>query len=262
MNRIATTAIVISKMQKSHTHWHLYDINMRHIADSRVPYTVNDVSSFSVRDIITNYVSSAGLASLEVNLGGVAYYMGYMIFEDENTTSVRKNHLKAMAYFHDMPNGISTGMNLPIREVDESLLITDSKLINQDKHTEYFSANALFRAQQYIALQGKAGTVSDPNYFRLLPGYYLQTSESNNYFFIWSSTAVSFLDVIYYDNQGNGISGFISSLSAGLNILDVRSILPPTFLSRYPAQGWVDISIYGTPTFVRRSGDAGLFFST
>ena len=246
------TVIVITETGKlgGYHHWHLYDRNGSQVADSRITYTVSDVSALSVRDLITNYVSSAGLTSLEVNLGGVVYYMGYIIFEDENTTSVRKNHLKAMAYFHDMPSGISTGMNLPIREVDESLLITDSKLINPTTHTEYFSANALFRAQQYIALQGKAGTVSDPNYFRLLPGYYLHSSESNNYFFIWSSTAVSGLDVIYYDSEENGISGFIY-LSAGLNILDVRSILPATFLSTYPAQGWVDISIpgpYGTPT--------------
>ena len=42
---------------------------------------------------------------------------------------------------------MSASISLPVREIDESLSITDSKLINPTRHTEYFSPDALFRAQ-------------------------------------------------------------------------------------------------------------------
>ena len=243
------TVIAITETGKSAVtfHWMMYNKNSMHVADSTYPLVKNDVATLSVRDIINNYLTTGGRLSLEYDLDGDGtndHYVGWIEFVNGNTDA-RKNQVKAMAYFINLPNNISAGMNLPVREVDESLLITDSKLIDQTRHTEYFSPNALFRAQQYIALQGKAGAVSDADYFRLLPRYYLNSSESSNYFFIWSSTACPTNHVTIYDTEANSVSANFPSLSAGLNIIDVANLLPPVFLQSFPVAGWVDISIPG-----------------
>jgi hypothetical protein len=244
------TLIAITETCESSVTFHYYVYNKNggvSIYDDFLSLTQCDIATTDANTIIS-MMSAANRATLEVDLDGDGtndHYVGYVVFEHGNT-EVPKNQVTATAYFVDLPKGISTGMNLPVREVDEGLSITDSKLINPTRHTEYFSANALFHAQQYIGLQGSSGTVSDAGFFRLLPRYYIMDSGSINYFIIWSSTGFTDpLPVNLYDNEEHVESTNLPPLNAGLNIFDIgpyipTGLYPPT---TYPKEGWVDIRI-------------------
>ena len=232
-------------------HWLLYSKRGVLVADGSIPLTRSDVASLSVKTLIGQYVSSAGLEELRFSLGGADHYVGYMVFENQNSPA--QNHVIASAFFLDGKSGINAGINLPVREVDESGTVTDSKLINPVRRTEYFSANALFRAQQYITLQGTSGSVANATYFALTPRYYLHNANSENYFFIWMSSALPRIDLYCYDEAENGYSTFMTFPDPGLNIIDLRESLPSALLHPYPAAGWVSIrvpDIFGQPSTI------------
>ena len=230
-------------------HFILYNKDGRVMADGSIPMTRGDVEALSIQDIIDNYVADAEKEYLKVNLDGNDYYAGYMVFENSNIANP-KNHVVAKAYVLDLfTRGISAATNLPVREVDESLRITDNKIVSPTRHTEYFSPNALYRAQEYIEQQPVIG---DATYFRILPRYYLHDSNSVNYWFIWAGKPCPQLHINIFEADGYSVSGSLPALSAGLNILSVKDFLPPMFLQTFPASGWAEIrmpDIFGGDQF-------------
>ena len=223
-------------------HLNLFSGNGNHLADAVIQLEKGEVKWLSVKSFIDCYATASSKAELLWNLSGDEYYIGYMVFENRNGVDP-KNHVTARAYVLDFTRGISAATNLPVREVDESLRIADNKIVNPTRHTEYFSPNALYRAQQYIEQQP---VVADADYFRILPRYFFYDSDSYNHWFIWSSwfawsgSRCSELVMLVYDNQENAVACSLT-LCSGLNILDVSDFLPPVFSQYFPAGGWAEI---------------------
>ena len=227
--------------------WHMWNKTGHHLADNSLPMTRNDVTTMSVRDLIISSLSLDGIELLKIDLDGDGvpdHYAGYMTIEDRDTTA--QNHFMAKAYLYNFVNGKSASFNLPVREVDESGLVTDSELIDISGRTEYFSANALFRAQQYIKLQGTSGSVFNAEYLRLTPRFRIANVNSSSYFFIWASSACPGLIVTLYDESGNAMSTNLPPLTHGLNIVNLWEWLPANFLTSFPTGGWVDIKMLGS----------------
>lgn len=106
--------------QSARIHWHMRDVRSRHVADSLIPYTRNDVIPVSMRDLIVNNVSPDGLALLLDNTTfGEPVYVGYMQWENDilqGANRIYANNLIGMMYIHDMAAGQATFVNMPTRE--------------------------------------------------------------------------------------------------------------------------------------------------
>lgn len=224
-------------------HYTVYTKSSATLYDDNVSLTVGDVTTLSASTIVGNM--SAGVkAQLQYDLDGDGtddHYVGFMIFENPNTATPI-NHIMASAYLVDFQNGISAGMNLPVREVNESKNMTDGNIINLTRFTEYFSANALYRAQRLIAGQG----VANPTHFRLTPRIYIQDASSHNYYFIWASNdcPTTTLHINFWDTTEQTVSANFP-LHAGLNILNIEPYLPFALFpsTTYPKEGWIDMDI-------------------
>ena len=185
------------------------------------------------------------LSSLEIDLdrdGVNDHYAGYVMFENLNEKDP-KNQAMGVLYLVNLVNGASAGVNLASIEVDETLSITDLRLVDQNRHTERFSGNAMYRAQQYISLPFKPSTVKDATYFRLLPRYVLIDSTYYNYWFVWSDSPVNSAVVLIYDEDENLISGTLPPLSKGLTIVDFKQIVPSVGSESTPVAGWIDLTL-------------------
>lgn len=185
------------------------------------------------------------LSSLEIDLdrdGVNDHYAGYVMFENLNEKDP-KNQAMGVLYLVNLVNGVSAGVNLASIEVDETLSITDLRLVDQNRHTERFSGNAMYRAQQYISLPFKPSTVKDATYFRLLPRYVLIDSTYYNYWFVWSDSPVNSAVVLIYDEDENLISGTLPPLSKGLTIVDFKQIVPNVGPESTPVAGWIDLTL-------------------
>jgi hypothetical protein len=203
-----------------------------------IPLSMANTFNRDVLSII-NMMSALEQRGLEVDLdedGINDHWAGFMVFLSQSNP--RLNQVTGTLHLIEVTGGINCGINLPVREYHAN--ITDVNLLDPLSGSESFSANALFRAEQYIELQGTTGTVSDPSYLRLLPRYSIWDSISTNYFFIWSSAPCGILHVIGCNSAGNCLS-FNIALNHHLNIINVRELLPMSLLYPYPVEGWVNI---------------------
>lgn len=233
------TIITLTEVCKSAVNFHykVYDKTGIEFFDSTILLTACDVGSISASTVL-ELMTAATKAALEIDLDGDGtndHYCGYMVFTNMNSSP--KNQVTAMVYQVDLQNGMRAAANIPAREFDGS--ITDTKLVDSSRHTELFSANALYRAQQYI----KQTTPSDAQYLHLMPRYYLMDSGSKNYWFIWTSIACPSLHVNIFNEVEQSISISLPPLSAGLTIINVESYLPLGLHTSYPKGGWARIAM-------------------
>lgn len=195
-----------------------------------------------VTDALTliDQMSSAGRTSLAIDMDGDGvrdHYCGYMMFQNADVATP-ENHIVAMVYQVDLPSGMAAAANIPAREFDESGLIADTSLIHPVRRTEFFSDNALYRAEQYIAQEA---VIDDAEYSRLMPRYFILDENGKTYWFIWMSQPGSWLHVNWFDEAENSLSASIS-LSFELNIVDVAASLPGGLHTAYPKGGWANIA--------------------
>ena len=84
--------------------------------------------------------------------------------------------------------------------------------------------------------------------FAMYPRFYLHNATAENYIFLWKSINARValdvwrLEINIYDEAEIGVSGFIT-IPNELNVLDVRTIVPPSHMATYPAAGWLSLSI-------------------
>ncbi|MCG6881994.1 MAG: hypothetical protein LJE96_22970, partial [Deltaproteobacteria bacterium] len=240
------TLIALTETGESNVQFRLtvFTPNAVHCFDKIISLTKGDVVSFSLSALLENAPQQC-LSSIEVDLDhdGVSdHYAGYVTFENLKKNDP-KNQAMGVLYLVNLINGVSAGVNLPSIEIDESLSITDSKLVDQNRHTELFSGNAMYRAQQYIALPFQPSTIRDATYFRLLPRYVLIDSTYHNYWLVWADRPINSGIVIIYDEDGNSISGTLPPLSMGLTIVDFKQIVPNVGLESTPVAGWADLTL-------------------
>jgi len=240
------TLIALTEIGKSQVDFHctVFGPGASHCVNKTISLTKGDVAPISVLALLED-ASSSCRSSLEIDLdhdGIKDHYAGYIMFHNLNKTDP-KNQVMGVLYLVNLLNGVSAGVNLPSIEVDETLSITDPKLVNQDRHTERFSANAMWRAKQYIALPFQPSNIQDATYFRLLPRFALIDDTYNNYWFIWADRGCNSSSVIICDEDENFLSTSLPSLSPGLNILDFKRIVPGAWLHSMPVGGWVDFTL-------------------
>ena len=104
--------------------WHMWDNASNHVADNVVPYTRNDVVPLSVRNLITDNVTPAGLtALLDSTTFPTPVYIGYITFENTilNATAtglplLYGDNLIGKTYLHNMTMGQASCMNIAVRE--------------------------------------------------------------------------------------------------------------------------------------------------
>jgi hypothetical protein len=311
------TAIVIQEIgnapaagQTARIHWHMRDVRSRHVANSRITYTRNDVIPVSMRELIANNVSPDGLALLLDNTTfGEPVYIGYMTWENDITAGANRfyaNNLIGMMYLHDMAAGQAAVTNLAAREympinipnwaptysvggappitgpiaapwlpaqgsantvtspTDE--LFAEFGVIEQNNGIptmEDFTPNALAASMQRergYERPTPTGIVTVPpgspfyppigaaTGFAMYPRFYLHNATAENFIFIWKSinarAAVDGwrIEINIYDEAENAVSGFVL-LPNELNVLDVRTIVPPSHMATYPAAGWMSIAM-------------------
>lgn len=189
---------------------------------------------------LVNRMSTAGKEAIAIDLDGDGtrdHYCGYMVWQNADVLTP-ENQVVAMVYQVDLLSGMAAGADIPAREFDESGLIADISLIDPLRGTEYFSANALYRAEQYIAQEA---VIDNAQYLRLMPRYFIQDENGKTYWFIWTSQAGSCLHVNWFDEEENNLSGSICP-SFELNIVDVAASLPAGLHVAYPKGGWSDIA--------------------
>ena len=188
---------------------------------------------------LINQMSEAGKAGLEIDMDGDGtndHYFGFMVWQNTDIVTP-ENQVIAMIYQVNLLAGMVAGTNIPAREFDESLLITDGKLINLNRGTEFFSDNALYRAQQYIA---QDPVIDDAQYSRLMPRYFVLDENAKAYWFIWTSQPGPSLHINWFDEDENSYSGSLF-LSYEANLIDVEACLPGGLHGTYPKAGWANI---------------------
>ena len=203
--------------------------------------TKGDVMPISLAALLRSAPQQT-LSSIEIDLdrdGVNDHYAGYITFENLDKNDP-KNQAMGVLYLVNLVNGVSAGVNLASIEIDETLSITDSKLVDQNRHTERLSGNAMYRAEQYITLPFKPSAIEDATYFRLLPRYVLLDSTYHNYWLVWADRPIKSGIVIIYDEDENAISGTLPPLSMGLTILDFRQIVSNV---ASPLAGWIDLKL-------------------
>jgi hypothetical protein len=262
-------------------HWKMFDPNSAHKADRTVTYTHNDVVAISCGDIIFNTLTENERTSLEADLdtdGTNESYIGYVTWVDENpNTKVEytdANHFAGKMYIVNLTGGIGSGVSIAGREslaaIGTAGGFTPAFQAQQSESSnvvtpaftsvrEGFSATALAFSTYRQAMNADAS--GTPNYFRLLPRWYIYTDAGENNIFIWKSfnapsststgTASWSFSFNIYDNDENVTSKQIN-LPKELNFVDVREVVPPDW---YPTSGtmagWMDIR------FLSNSGPQG-----
>jgi len=235
------TLIVVTEVCRSPVNflYRIYDAESQIQADGAMGTTQCGVMTTDALTLI-HQMSAAGRQALTVDMDGDGvrdHYCGYMIWQNGDALTP-ENQVVATIYQVDLLAGMAAGANIPAREFDESGLIIDGNLIDLARRTEYFSDNALYRAEQYIA---QAGLIANAQYSRLMPRYFIQDATGQTYWFIWTSQPGSWLHVNWFDEAENSLSGSIP-LSFELNIVDVAVSLPAGLHAAYPKGGWANIA--------------------
>jgi hypothetical protein len=256
-------------------HWTIYNRHSKKLVDGKVPYTKYDVVVLNAADLIYNNCSVDDLKALEVDLnedGVNEYYMGYITYM--NTICCEDNFIGHM-YVVDMPTGRASGAILPAREYAprcddpcDSKCYWPQQNACLDTHyippigtlpTPNFTDYEVFTP--FALAYSKCREHSDwpcrawmmPEWFRLLPRYYLKDHTGETFFFIWTSgnwgeffegagvidpDAYS-VDMLMYDEDEHCRSGWIN-LPYELNFVNVRHKIPTAWLDT-ALGGWFDI---------------------
>lgn len=224
------------------------------VGDTDFPYTPNDVLAFSVRDLLRNYVGGTELAGLEVTLGGVGYYAGYIDFENSLKTA---DNFVAFMYLVDLARGRAAATTIPSQE-DASDAGYDAR--QQTTYTSsVFGAYTLepYSAYGYATseFRERRNTVNVPNpaTFSLVPRFFLLDRNAETFIPIWSEythgsgyPTYSYPVICYfYDNDENRLSVPIN-LPHEVNFIDVRDELPTAGLWANVTGGWIDIPVHSS----------------
>ena len=258
-------------------HWKMWDPNSAHKADRSIPYTPNDVVAISCRDIIFNTLTVNERISLEADLdtdGVNESYIGYVTWNDEViATGVEQtdfNHFVGKMYVVDLAGGIGSGVSIAGREsflgVWNATGILPVYDIWQSEATsivaptftnirEAWSPTAMAFARYRNAMGAPVPAAALlPQWFRMLPRWYLYTDAGENNIFVWKSfnspnfpapagPASWSFSAFIYDNEEHPTSKQIN-LPRELNFIDMREIVPPDW---FPVSGtmagWLDIRI-------------------
>jgi hypothetical protein len=254
-------------------HWVVWNRESEEVANGYVPYTKYDVVVLNARDLILKKCSANGLKSLEVDLDGDGdneYYMGYITYENVNHRW-QDNFIGHM-YVVDLPTGRASGAIIPAREFapnagwnpesDEWWPMQNSRMVSKWM-TPY--TRAICERTDYEVFTGAALACSKlrehtgsgfnpmlPDYFRLLPRYFLKDHTGETFFFIWTSgnwgkiydegnfdPDAYQVTVNMFDEDEHIISGPIE-LPYELNFINVRNTIPTDWLET-ALGGWFDI---------------------
>jgi len=240
------TLIVITEVCKSHVTLRFTIYNPSSISSGNGSVSTTRCGVISIDALtLVNQMSPAGREALAIDMDGDGvsdHYCGYMVFRNSDVATP-ENQVIAMAYQVNLLAGMAAGANIPVREFDESGLIADTRLVDPVRRTEYFSDNAFYAAEQYIAQEA---IINNAEYSRLMPRYFIQDENGQTYWFIWASEPGSWVHINWYDEDENVYSASIS-ISLELNMIDVESYLPGGLHATYPKGGWADITI---PDFI------------
>jgi hypothetical protein len=237
-------------------HWILRNYKSGEVVNDKIPYTPDDVIPISVRDILTTYLSTGELASLEITLGGTTYYTGYFDFENSwyfnaNSNAANVNNLVSFIYLVDLNNGWAAATTGPVFE---------DGLYGLLDYRQFFTYPSVYGPQQLENFDGPGYAVSfdrergyvvpagnNVDKFRLLPRYFLKDGNANTWIPIWSSTnkttatgVFTYPVTIYVYDEDEDVFSKVINIPYELNWFDIRTVLPAGTTS---AAGWVDIPI-------------------
>lgn len=226
-------------------HFYIYNKKSVHVGDGIIDYTPGDVVSFSVRDLIEDYVAVVRLPELEYDLDGISgndTYIGYIDWIGTRTDATVDN-LIAQVYLVDLANGRAAGTNAPARE-DASAVGYDLAQ-NNSTDFEVFTGDALamsdYRERANDALAASADLT-------LTPRWFLKDATATNYLFFWTSTnhgvaptPDTYLLAVYLWDEDENAASANFNLPYELNIIDVREQLPSGGVWADALGGWFDI---------------------
>jgi hypothetical protein len=214
-------------------HWRIWNRNSVHMADGHEPYTAFDVVVLNAQELLKN-VSELKLIELEVdldkdattgNIRGNEYYMGYITYENSNTTwpvppfmpwvERGVDNFIGHMYVVDIPTGRASGAIIPAREwAPRSVLpfpgppnplhpesywpmqnayldtswVPPIGILPLPNFTDYEVFTAAALAYSRDREHSAAPFIfALPTWFRLLPRYYLKDGHGETFFFIWTS---------------------------------------------------------------------------
>jgi hypothetical protein len=257
-------------------HWKMWDPDSAHKADRSIPYTRNDVVAISCGDIIFDTLTVNERISLEADLntdGVNESYIGYVTWNDElaGVEVNDANHFVGKQYLVNLAGGIGSGVSIAGREsltaldnapVGAAFMAQQSEVdgitatpITYTGVLEGWSPIAYATTAYRQMMDAQPATTLLPDFFRLLPRWYLYSSAGENNIFIWKShnapgaaaAGVSWsFSMMVYDNEENPTSKQIN-IPRELNFIDVREVIPPDWIpTSGTIAGWFDIRFPST----------------
>lgn len=249
-------------------HWRVFTVNSAHIGDQHVRLSRNDVESVSMRLLLTTWFG-ASIPALEQDWDGdgtADHWVGYITFTNETAATAAVPNPRLLedhvAYFEyvDLNNGQASGIYAPMREactagqgfdpLQRNVRTGNGAGAVAASNVEVFTPDAYAASWLLEANQAAAGATN----IQFYPRWYLHNAGGETYIIIWksktditaagSTTAISWVDIVIYDNEETPFSSRIW-LPSELNIIRASSIVPPAFVPSYPSGGWVDITIDG-----------------
>lgn len=271
-------------------HWTLWDKESNHRANGDLKFTTWDVVSISIRNDFLPLVSDAGLKELEVDLNGDGvndHWMGYITYDSMSwdiTNPSTIDPLMGHMYLLNLQKGLASGVVLPGRELAQrgaeidDVLHGDGWWMTQNSFLgdewlppigtlpfPTFTDFEAFTAFAYATSKARENgfdphTVGQgiifpiPEYFRLVPRFFLLNASAETYFMIWTSGNWGrweqngqfepdlYEKVVNICNEDEVCYSGQINIPYELNFIDVRTILPSSWTS--PIGGWVDIAWY------------------
>lgn len=261
-------------------HWRIFTRSSVHLKDRRVPYTPYDVTSLSVRDLITNVLNDADRAALQTTLGGRDVYIGYITVANvtQANVPVNYNNMLGKTYLIDLDRGKACADNMVAYEYMPDVAVgaptrafpgygwlaaqyqaatagtpADGEFMALANpfgapNVEALNADALAASEQREAASAFVAVAVAPTQFYLMPRFYLANDTAENYIFLWKSRnhvgagVNATVEVTLYDTAENGTSAYIT-IPDELNIIDIVEWLPNDFKVTYPSAGWIDIQL-------------------
>lgn len=223
-------------------HYTVYTKRSETVFDENWKGTAFDIISTDALTIIGKMAPSE-VKKLEIDLNGDGTkdcYAGYIYFEGNFGQATKNNSTVAQMMFVDMPRGVATAANAPVKEYAPTAVCP--QMIDA-KDMELFSASAL--------LSGKSIQISplcaDAKGFAFFPRYYIINPGGKTYLFIWKSenAPAASLHVWFFNADEKYVSSTLP-LPDELNIIDLEQYLPVGLHSNYPKEGWIQLLIPDT----------------
>lgn len=247
-------------------HLVIYDIKSVPQFNINIEHTKFDVVVTDAYTLI-NLMSPVGKKALEIDTDGNGvndHWAGYIFVENLYTDL---NNLISQCYQVYLTAGMAAGFNGVKIEYNAALAAGARQGVKyfpgDTGWSEAFSPDALFVGNGLLTTG--AVPAGDPNWFRLLPRYFVMDAVGKSLLIIWKSAntlvgtplAPFPIHCNFYDEKETVLSADIY-LPFELNIINITTILPYGLFSGYPWGGWIDIFMpdpYGNgPKHVSQGG--------